>query len=247
MLLDYTRKLDMITKDNTFPAHVPSLEEMYTKQIVDKAIHFLTYKNLEELPKSEDSDFPILYVFRHGETQDNADMIFCGWRDVGLTETGVQQAEILAEKLKDKKIDRLYSSDMIRAIDTMKIAMSLNPENRDKHVAEDNRLRERNYGEWQGYSKLQKHLEDPEGLHKVRRGYEDEPPNGESLHDTVNRVSDFLDELLEKMRSERFNAAISCHGNSIRGIRQYFEGLSNEDAALIETPLGKDYAAYVIK
>lgn len=247
MKLDLERNLDMATPENTFPAHIPSLEDEHTKEKVDDAIHFLTYRDVEELPKEEDSNFPILYVFRHGETQDNAQMIFSGWRNVGLTDTGVKQAEVLSEKIADKKIDKLYASDMIRAIDTMKIGVSKNPNAKDLEIHEDRRLRERNYGDWQGYSKLEKHLEDPEMLHGIRRGYDDEPPHGESLHDTVNRVHEFMDELLEEMREKKINVAISCHGNSIRGIRQYFEKLSNEDAALIETPLGQDYAAYTIK
>jgi bisphosphoglycerate-dependent phosphoglycerate mutase len=49
------------------------------------------------------------------------------------------------------------------------------------------------------------------------------------------------------MTMYKMNVAVSCHGNSIRGFRQIFEGLSNEQTALIETPLGQDYAAYNIR
>ena len=247
MKLSLEKELDIANEQNTFPADIPTLESEHTKENVDTAIQFLTYRNVEELPKNEDPGHPILYVFRHGQTEDNAKMIFSGWRDVGITEEGVNQALVLAEKLKDKKIDMLYASDMLRAIDTMKHSVSLNEAAKDLEIHQDRRLRERNYGDWQGYSKLKKHLEEPEVLHKVRRGYEDEPPNGESLHDTVNRVHEFMDELLDMMKEKKINVAVSCHGNSIRGIRQYFEGLSNIEAAEVETPLGQDYAAYSIK
>jgi bisphosphoglycerate-dependent phosphoglycerate mutase len=45
----------------------------------------------------------------------------------------------------------------------------------------------------------------------------------------------------------KMNVAVSCHGNSIRGFRQVFENLTNEQTALIESPLAQDYAAYSIK
>jgi len=222
------------------------LKKIYGDDKVQEAIDYLTYRNVQELPKNEDPNHPILYVFRHGETEDNAHMIFSGWRDVGLTEKGVEQAGVLAEKIKDKKIQMLVTSDQERAIDTMKVAISKNEYAKTLEIHQDPRLRERSYGDWQGESKLVAQLTDPEGLHKVRRGYYDKPPNAESLEETVKRVGNFLDEVIPLMKRENINVAISCHGNSIRGIRQYFEKLSNEEAAEIETPLGKDYAAYSI-
>ena len=61
------------------------------------------------------------------------------------------------------------------------------------------------------------------------------------------RVAEFCDELIPQIKGKNINVAISCHGNSIRCFRKYFEGLSNEQTAKVETPLGQDYAAYTIK
>ena len=72
---------------------------------VEEAKQTLSYKRIDPLPKNESEKFPVLYVFRHGQSQDNADFIFSGWRDSKLTQTGIKQAEILSEKLKAKKID----------------------------------------------------------------------------------------------------------------------------------------------
>lgn len=222
--------------------------EKYGKEKVDGAVKYLTYKKAPPpLPKEESDEFPTLYVFRHGQTKDNADMLFSGWRDVGLTKKGEKQAEMLQDQLKNKKIDMLYTSDLIRAIKTMEIAIIKNESAKNLKIHKDPRIKERSYGDWQGTSKLEKHLEGPEALMNIRRGYDTAPPNGESLKMTVERVKEFLDELLPKMKKENINVAISCHGNSIRGIRQYFESLSEEETAALETPLGKDYAAYVIK
>jgi len=207
----------------------------------------LTYKNVQPLPKDENPDFPIMYVFRHGQTTDNADFIFSGWRDSDLTEKGIQQAEVLSDKLKDKKIHMLVASDQIRAIKTMQIAISKNEMARNLEIIKDPRIKERSYGDLQGQSKLLMQLEDPELLLKYRRGYTNMPPNGESLEMVVKRVYDFLQEIMPKMVSFKMNVAVSCHGNSIRGIRKYFEKLTDKQTEDIETPLGQDYAAYSIK
>src|SRR3989344_5361112 len=124
--------------------------EKYGKERVDEAVRYLTYRNVPELPKIELPETPTLYVFRHGQSQDNADLLFSGWRDVELTDQGRQEAEVLTEKLKDKKIQMLISSDLKRAIDTMKIAMAKNPGAKGLKIIQDKRLRERNYGDWQG-------------------------------------------------------------------------------------------------
>jgi broad specificity phosphatase PhoE len=86
----------------------------------------LEYKDVNPLPKEESETDPTVYIFRHGQTEDNANYIFSGWRDSPLTEKGEKQAKILAGKLKNKKIDVLIASPQTRAIDTMKIAISLN-------------------------------------------------------------------------------------------------------------------------
>jgi 2,3-bisphosphoglycerate-dependent phosphoglycerate mutase len=237
-----------VTKENTHPANVLVLTQRYGHKAVEEATKYLTYKKTPPpLPKQEDSDTPTLYVFRHGQSHDNIDMIFSGWRTPGLTEKGRKDAEVIADLLKDKKMHLLISSDQPRTLDTMKIAMSRNEDAKDLEIIVDKRLRERNYGDWQGYSKLEKHLEDPEALSKVRRGWFTPPPNGESLEMVDERVNELLDEIIPKMKETDINVAIACSGNSIRPIRKRFEGLTEDEAAHIETPTGKDYAAYAIR
>lgn len=219
----------------------------YPKELIDTAIKYLSYHNVKPLPKNEDSSYPILYVFRHGQTTDNANFVFSGWRDPNLTQKGIEQAKILAEKLKDKKIHMLFASDQIRSIKTMEIAMSLNPYAKNLPIHKDARIKERCYGDLQGQSKLKMQLENPKLLLEYRRSYDIKPPNGESIKDVVERVRSFIYELIPIMKEKNINVAVSCHGNSIRGFRQYFEGLTNEETALIESPLAQDYAAYSIK
>lgn len=227
------------------------LEQYYTKfgrDKIDAAIKYLSYKkDPGPLPKTESDEFPTIYIFRHGQSIDNANFVFSGWRTAPITEEGRNQAKILAEKLKDKKIDMLISSPQVRAIQTMKIAISLNKAAKNLEIQKDDRIKERSYGDLQGKSKLEAHLEDPTKLLKIRRDFKTVPPNGESIEMVCKRVKDFCDEIIPLMEKNNINVAVSCHGNSIRGFRKYFENLSDEETATLETPLGQDYEAHTIR
>lgn len=221
--------------------------QKYSKDKVDEAVAYLSYHNIASLPKDENPNYPILYVFRHGQTVDNAEFLFSGWRDPDLTEKGVEQGLALAEKLKDKKIQMLVASDQKRAVKTMELAMSLNNTLKGMEIHQDARIKERCYGDLQGQSKLELQLTNPKLLLEYRRSYDIKPPNGESIADVVTRVRSFIDEIVPLMKMYKMNVAVSCHGNSIRGFRQVFENLTNEQTAQVESPLGQDYAAYSIK
>ena len=219
----------------------------YGKKKVDEALNYLSYKSADVMPKNESSDKPVMYIFRHGQTEDNANFIFSGWRDSALTDKGKEQALELAEKIKDKKIHMLVSSPQIRSVDTMKIACSLNKDAALLEINTDERIKERSYGVLQGKSKLEIQLENPELLLKIRRSFDYQPDEGESIKRVCERVKSFCDEMIPLMKQHNINIAVSCHGNSIRGFRKYFEYLSDEKTATVETPLAKDYAAYTIE
>ena len=122
----------------------------------------------------------IIY-FVHGTTYDNAQGKCSGWKQVELNELGKEQAKNLREST-NYKFDILFTSDLIRAIDSANIAW---PE-LDKIV--DNRLRECNYGQYDGEDKklviYEEHIEKPF-------------PQGESLLDVEKRMRDFVQFLFE--------------------------------------------------
>ncbi len=225
-----------------------ALDALYTKygkEKVDKAVEYMLYRNPSPMPKTEIEGKPTIYIFRHGESQDNKEFIFSGWRAAQLTSTGINQAAALAPILKDKKIDMLISSSQARALDTMLIATSMNIEARKLKIEVDNRIKERCYGVLEGKSKLVQYLEDPVLTEKIRRDYNYKVAKGENVAEVVARVKAFCDEIAPLMKSHNINVAVSCHGNSIRGFRKYFEpGLSETEIAHLETPLGQDYEAY---
>lgn len=222
-------------------------EETPETDKIQKAKDLLNYKKVDELPKEESDEFSTIYIFRHGQTEDNANFIFSGARDAKLTKEGTKQAEILAEKIKGIKFDRLISSPQTRALETMKIALSKNSFSKDFNIETDERIKERSYGDLTGKSKMEIQLKDPEELLKIRRSYDFVPVNGESIEMVCNRVGGFCDDLVKEVIGKNIKVAISCHGNSMRGFRKYFENLDNETVSKIETPLAQDYAAYVIK
>lgn len=65
----------------------------------------------------------LLYVIRHGESETNLSKTWTGWNDVALTEKGRQDAAKAGEILKSVTFDKIYSSDLSRAIHTAKIAV----------------------------------------------------------------------------------------------------------------------------
>jgi 2,3-bisphosphoglycerate-dependent phosphoglycerate mutase len=224
----------------------PSLYQKYPRKLIEDTVAKLNYHHVDPLPKTELPGVPTLYVFRHGQSIDNEKMLFSGWRDPELTQKGVEKALTLAEKLKDKKIDLLFASDLIRAINTMEIAVSKNSLAKKLEILKDPRIKERSYGDLQGTSKLELMLSNPELSDKYRRSYDVTPPGGESLATVVERVTDFIEDIVPKMKEFKLNVAVSCHGNSMRGFRRYFEHLSDEQTAHVESPLAEDYAAYAV-
>jgi len=185
-----------------------------------------------------------IYLFRHGTTVDNSAGKFSGWRQAPLNKRGVDDAKIVALRLKDKKIDIAYQSRLIRSKDTMKEVLKFHPE--CKTTITDDRMIERSYGKLQGKTHLQYiKKSSPEKYDKFHRGYRPKPPGGESIKDVEKRVKSFIKELLKMMKKNKVNVAISAHGNSMRPFRRYFEKMSVKEMLLIENPYD-NYFEYVV-
>jgi 2,3-bisphosphoglycerate-dependent phosphoglycerate mutase len=172
-----------------------------------------------------------IYVVRHGESMDNINHVFSGWRDSKLAPKGKQTANLLAKRLKGKRIDLAFSSDQSRALDTAKTILKFH---KGVPIIIDARLRERNYGALNGKSKDEFEKKNPKLYAIYHRSYNKAPPKGESLKMVVNRVTPFVHDLLSILKEFNCNVLISAHGNSIRGIRKYFEKLSEHKTRTIE-------------
>ena len=119
--------------------------------------------------------------FVHGTTTDNEQHISSGWKDVELSELGVQQLVALKDQTKDQKFDVVFCSDLKRAHDSAKITWE------DMYpIIPDARLRECNYGDLNGASSdIVETMQEEECIDKPF-------PNGESYEDVKARVADFL-------------------------------------------------------
>lgn len=124
----------------------------------------------------------IIY-FVHGTTYDNASKKCSGWKQVELNDLGKKQAENLGKIRGDTKFDIIFTSDLIRAIDSAEIAFP------NVLKVQDKRLRECNYGVLDGEDK---------SLIKYEDHIIDPFPSGESLEDVETRIRSFIEEVSKK-------------------------------------------------
>lgn len=115
--------------------------------------------------------------FVHGTTSDNAEGKCSGWKQASLTDIGKERAIKLGELRKDIQFDFIFTSDLMRAIESANLAFP-----NVKHI-QDTRIRECNYGDFDGEDKslvvYEEHIDKPF-------------PNGESLKDVEKRVENFI-------------------------------------------------------
>ncbi len=150
------------------------------------------------------------YIFRHGQTIWNAEGRPQGQHEypVPLTVTGKEQALMLAQKLKDKKIKRIVSSDLLRAMQTGTIIA----EELNVPIEFDKRLREVDYGILNGLYTIERQEVYPD----FRLCYEnmDLPfPEGESLNTVAVRFAQALHKIATDVPHRIIG--ISSHGHAI--------------------------------
>lgn len=181
-----------------------------------------------------------LVLVRHGQSEWNAKNLFTGWKNPGLTETGVKEAISAGELIKDEKInfDAMYTSELKRAQLTGNTILEIiNQSNIPiiKNIA----LNERNYGSLAGLNKDDAREKwGEEQVHIWRRSYDIPPPDGESLENTAERVLPYFNkEILPKVISGS-NILIAAHGNSLRSLIMQLDELSKEEILNLEIPTG---------
>lgn len=157
-------------------------------------------------------------VTRHGETIWNSLNKVCGKTDIDLTKLGEEQANILGESLKEKNISLIISSPMIRAFKTATIVA--NKIGYKKEIIKDDRIRELDYGIFEGRSR-----DEEEYLHE-RAQFAARFVKGESVLELTHRVYSFLDDIKGKYRDE--NILVVSHNGVGRVIHTYFFDLDNK-------------------
>jgi alpha-ribazole phosphatase/probable phosphoglycerate mutase len=129
--------------------------------------------------------------FVHGTTTDNEQNISSGWFDAELSELGVQQSIALKDKIKDKKFDVVFHSDLKRATDSAKLTFG-----NSLPLIPDARLRECNYGD---YNAKPTEIVEPMQPTMITQRF----PNGESYEDVKARMADLLSFLKKNYDGKR--------------------------------------------
>lgn len=207
-----------------------------------------------------------LVFIRHGFSEWNAKNLFTGWRDVNLTERGIEEAKEAGKKLLEAgfEFDIAFTSVLTRAIKTCNIVLEESHQLWIPQV-KNWRLNERHYGALQGldkkataekYGEEQVHIwrrsydtlpplldpQDPSSAHNDRR-YAHLPnsvvPDGENLKVTLERVLPFWDDQIAPALLSGKRVLVVAHGNSLRALAKHIEGISDADIMDLEIPTGK--------
>ena len=206
-----------------------------------------------------------LVLIRHGESTWNLENRFTGWTDVELTATGVEQARQAGRLLKQAGLDFdvAYTSVLKRAVWTLWHAL----DQMDRTwlpVVHAWRLNERHYGALQGLNKAEtaKQYGDAQVL-VWRRSYDTPPPPlqpgdprserqdiryarlkpgdvplTECLKDTVERVMPLWNDSIAPAIKAGKRVLIAAHGNSIRALVKYLDGVGDADIVGVNIPNG---------
>ena len=208
---------------------------------------------------------PTLVLLRHGESVWNKENRFTGWTDVDLSERGRQEATDAGQLLKAEGLlfDVAYTSLLKRAIRTCWMTL----DELDLlwiPVLRSWRLNERHYGALQGLNKAETAAKHGDAQVKIwRRSYDipppalspdderhagrdpryaslspDEVPLTESLKDTVARFLPYWENTIAPAVRHGQRVLIAAHGNSLRALVKYLDGISDADIVELNIPTG---------
>jgi broad specificity phosphatase PhoE len=152
--------------------------------------------------------------FVHGTTTDNADHKSTGWLPGVLSQKGIDQSILLREQIDINKFDVVFCSDLQRAIDSANYTFG-----DCKKIIKDERLRECNYGDYNG--------QDSE-LANYETHITEKFPNGECLKDVENRIRSFCVYLKENYNGK--NVAIVAHKAPQFAFQVITQGITWEEA-----------------
>jgi len=179
-----------------------------------------------------------LILLRHGQSQWNLENRFTGWVDVPLSPKGEEEARAAGVKLRGRRIDKLYTSVLKRAIDTATLAFETAGID-GLPTVRDAALNERMYGDLQGLNKAEAAQKwGDEQIRQWRRSYDVKPPGGESLADTAARVIPYWDAHILPDVKAGTNVLVAAHGNSLRALVMHLDGLDREQVLKLEIPTG---------
>ncbi len=172
-----------------------------------------------------------LYLVRHGATEWTKEARCQGITDVPLSEEGRGQALELADFLAQEGLTALYTSDLKRCVETaayVEAATGLT-------ARPDPRLREINFGHWEGRLWSEIVAQEPDVLERLWLG-EFNPPGGEPLASVAGRVIAAVNDIVRN--EEGGKVAVVFHGGPIRIVLRKLLGLDNYQVRRLEIDPG---------
>ena len=176
-----------------------------------------------------------ILLIRHGQSEWNKLNLFTGFKNIELSEQGIEEANKAGQNFKnlDIKFNIVFTSELKRAQETAKIILQNLDQwdflNNEGKIISNINLNERDYGDLTGLNKKETAEKfGEEQVHKWRRGYSDQPPNGESLEDVVRRVTKYFEEVIK-------NSDVKLATNWITG--ELFAVLNEKNLEISESPV----------
>ena len=181
-----------------------------------------------------------LILVRHGQSEWNEKNLFTGWKDPQLTQKGVDEAINAGNELKQAgySFDKMFTSDLFRAQETGRIILE-QMGTPSVITIKDQCLNERNYGDLAGLNKDEARKKwGNDQVHEWRRSFDIQPPGGESLKDTAERVLPYFKENVIPELEKGSNILIAAHGNSLRALVMDLEKIHSEEIVKLEIATG---------
>jgi len=182
----------------------------------------------------------LLVLVRHGQSEWNLKNLFTGWRDVGLTELGREEAKGAGSKLKALGLtfDIAFTSALKRAQASCDLILGELGQT-GLETIRDQALNERDYGDLSGLNKDDARAKwGEEQVHIWRRSYDTAPPGGESLKDTGARVWPYYIHVLQPHVLRGETVLVVAHGNSLRALIMALDGLTGDQIVKTELATG---------
>ncbi|MFH1400581.1 MAG: histidine phosphatase family protein [Nanoarchaeota archaeon] len=164
-----------------------------------------------------------LIITRHGETEENKQGIIQGHLPGHLSKEGRAQAQKLALRLKDERIDYIYASDLARAADTASIIHKYHADTPIEFVTA---LREKKLGEWEGKKKTDIGLSISQSVSAYA------PKGAETTEQIFERAKAFLDEVISKHRDG--TVLLVGHNGINKALIAVITGKHHADIGVIE-------------
>ena len=205
-----------------------------------------------------------LILLRHGQSQWNLENRFTGWKDVSLTQEGIDEATFSANALlkNNLQIKSVYTSLLNRATETTDIVTDIINFPKEE-IKYEWRLNERHYGALQGLNKSETASKYGEDQVQIwRRSYDISPPLldmederhprfndkfknilgklpvGESLKNVIDRLKPFWGNYINYITERKGDHLIIAHSNSLRAIVKILDQLSDEKIISVNIPTG---------